>query len=154
MSVEITFEQSVSVSLPANKAFGYVSDLANMVDWSNVLIAVRQLTPAPVCVGTTLRSTFRFLGKWLDITFEVVGYEPDRYVAFKSIAGGGPCFLCFHLDEREGGGTTIREEANMHLIEGILYQLEEKVIVSAIRRQFEYDLLTLKDMLESKPSAE
>jgi hypothetical protein len=148
VSVEITLDQSVFVNLPADKTFGYISNLANMVDWSNVLIAVKQLSPAPVCVGTTMRSTFRFLGKWLDIIFEVVGYEPDSYVAFKSIAGGGPCFLCFHLDEREGG-TTIREEARMNLIEGILYQ-EESVIVSAVRRQFEYDLQTLKEMLESR----
>ena len=99
-------------------------------------------------MGATVRSTIRFLGKWLDITFEIVEYEPGRYLTIKSVSGIAPFLFYYQFEPVEDGGTTISQKAVIHLTEGIL-EMKAPVITSAVRRQIEYDLQTLKDMLEA-----
>lgn len=141
-------KQSVVINLPTEEIFAYMSDLENLVDWSSIVIAVRKISPGTMHVGAMVRSTIRFLGRWVDITFEVVEHEPGRYLTIKSICGVAPCLFCYQFEPIEGGGTIVSQEAVIHLTGGIL-GLDEPVVTSAVRRQLEYDLLTLKDMLEA-----
>jgi uncharacterized membrane protein len=141
---------SVVINLPIEEIFAYVADFENLADWSGVVIAIRKKSPGAICVGTTLRSTIRFLGRWLDMVFEVIESEPNRYLTVKSISGGTPCLFCYQFDPAEDGGTNISVEAMVHFA-GIV-GLAEPVVTRAIRRQLEHDLLTLKDMLEASVS--
>lgn len=102
-------------------------------------------------MGATVRSTIRFLGRWLDTTFEIVECEPSRSLTIKSISGVSPCLFCYQFEPVEDGGTTVSQEALIHLIEGML-DLADPVVTSVVRRQLAYDLLTLKDMLEARAS--
>src|SRR5947209_5569290 len=140
-------KQSVVIDLPTEETFAYISDLENMVDWSNAVIAIRKISPGGMYVGATLRSTIRFLGRWLDMSFEIVEHEPGRYLTIKSVPGVTPCLFCSQL-EPVHGGTIVSQEAVIHLT-GIL-GLEEPVATKVVRRQLEYDLLTLKDVLEGR----
>lgn len=144
-------KQSVFINLPAEDIFAYVSDFENLVDWSNVMIAARKISPGAVEVGATIHGTVRFLGKWLDITFEIVEYEPSRYLTIKSTSGIAPFLFCYQFEPVEDGGTTISQKAMIHLTEEVI-ELKASVITNAVRRQIEYDLLTLKDMLEASTS--
>jgi hypothetical protein len=49
----------------------------------------------------------------------------------------------------EDGRTNVSQDTTIQLTEGIL-ELEEPAIASAVRRQLENDLLTLKDILEAR----
>ncbi len=149
--IQINVKQSVVINLPAEEVFAYMSDLENLVDWSNVVIAVRRSSPEARHVGATVRSTIRFLGRWLDTTFEIVECEPSRSLTIKSISGVSPCLFCYQFEPVEDGGTTVSQEALIHLIEGML-DLADPVVTSVVRRQLAYDLLTLKDMLEARAS--
>ena len=82
--------QSVVINLPAEEIFAYMSELENLVDWSGSTIAVRKISPGELHVGATLRNTMRFLGRWMDITFEIVEYEPGRCLTIKSLSGTTP----------------------------------------------------------------
>lgn len=147
----INVKQSIFIDLPAEEVFAYISNLENLVDWSSIVIALRKATPGTVQVGATFQSTIRFLSKWLSLTFEVVEYEPARYLAIKSTSGVSPCLFCYQLDPVEGGGTSLSQEMTIHHAEGFV-ELTLPVVESAVRRQLEYDLFTLKDMLESRVS--
>jgi uncharacterized membrane protein len=147
--ITMNVKQSVFINLPTEEIFAYMSDLENLVDWSSVVIAARKLSLEELHVGATVRSTIRFLGRWLDVTFEVVEYDPDRCLTIKSISGSAPCLFCFQFEPAKDGGTTVSEEAVIHITEGIITQ-PQQVVTSAIRRQLAYDLLTLKDMLEAQ----
>jgi len=143
----MNIKQSVVIDLAAEDIFAYMSDLENQADWSSVVIMVRNISPGVLHVGTRVRSTIRFLGRWLDMVFEVVECEPGRSLTIKSIAGVAPCYFCYHLEPVEDGVTTVSQEAMIQL-SGML-GLEEPAVMRVISRQMEHDLLTLKDLLEA-----
>ena len=145
--IQMNIKQSVVIDLAAEDIFAYMSDLENQADWSSVVIMVRNISPGVLHVGTRVRSTIRFLGRWLDMVFEVVECEPGRSLTIKSIAGVAPCYFCYHLEPVEDGVTTVSQEAMIQL-SGML-GLEEPVVARVVQRQMEHDLLTLKDLLEA-----
>ena len=149
--IKMKVKHSIVINRPTEEIFAYMSELENLVDWSSVVIAARKISPGAMHVGATVRSTIRFLGRWSDITFEIVECEPSRSLTIKSIAGVAPCLFRYQFEPVEDGGSTVCQEAMIHLTGGIL-GLAESVVTSAVRRQLEHDLLTLKDMLEASAS--
>lgn len=140
--------QSVVINLPAEEIFAYLSDFENLVDWSAATIAVRKTSPGEIRVGATVRSTIQFLGRWMDITFEVVEYEPDHCLTIKSLSGVTPCLFSYQFEPTEDGATNVSLETVIHLTGGTL-GLTESVTTNVVRRQLVHDLLTLKDILEA-----
>jgi len=149
--MQMQVKQRVVIKLPTEEIFAYMSNLENLVDWSSVMIAARKISAEGRHVGATVRSTIRFLGKWLDITFEIVECEPNRCLTVKSISGGSPCLFCYQFEPVEDGGTAVSQEVVIQLTGGFLGQAET-VFTNAVRRLLEYDLLTLKDILEADAS--
>jgi uncharacterized membrane protein len=151
--IEMNVRQSIFINMPVEKIFTYISDLENLVDWSNPIIAIRKLSPGAIRVGATVQSTIRFLGHWCNVTFEIVECEPGRSLTIKSITGIAPCLFYYHFEPGEDGGTTISQEAILHLT-GSIYGLEEPVLARMVSRQIEHDMLTLKDMLEANAASQ
>ncbi len=149
--IKMKVEQSIVINLPAEKISDYVTDVDNLVEWSGAVIAVRKTSPGAIHVGETFRGTIRFLGRWLDLTFEIVEFEPGRYLTLKSTSGVSPCVFCYRFVPVEGGETNVTLEAVIH-ITGALLGLAEPVLAGVVRRQLEHDLLTLKDLLEARTS--
>ena len=144
-------EQSIGINLPTEEIFAYMTDVENLVEWSSAVIAVRKTPPGAIHVGETFRSTIRFLGRWRDIIFEVVEFEPGHYLTLKSVSGVSPCVFCYRFVPVEGGETNVSLEAVINFTGGVL-GLAEPVLARAIRRQLDHDLLTLKDLLEARAS--
>src|SRR5579884_185858 len=132
-------KHSVAINLPVEETFAYVADFENLADWSSVVITVRKNSPGAIRIGTTLRSTIRLLGRWMDMVFEMIEFEPNRYLTVKSISGGAPCLFCYQFNPTEDGGTLLSVEAMIHFT-GIV-GLAEPVVTSVICRQLEHDLL-------------
>jgi uncharacterized membrane protein len=146
--VDIKVQKSVVIDLPTPEVFAYVCDVENMLDWSSTTISIRKISPGAMCAGATVRSTFRFLGRWLNVVFEVVEYSTERCLTLKSIAGSPPSLFCYLFEPAEGGRTRVTEEAIVQLVGGAADRTNP-VISSAVTRQIEYDLQTLKEMLEA-----
>ena len=144
-------EQSITINLPTEEIFTYVSNLENMADWSGAVISARKISSEDLLVGTTVRCTIRILGRWFDITYEIVECVANRYLTFKSITGVAPSLICYRFEPMESGGTNVAVEEFIHFTGGFL-GFTEPVITSVIRRQVAHDLLTLKDLLESTAS--
>ena len=149
--ITVEVRHTVFINLSTKEVFVYISDLENLSDWSSVIIAARTISPGEIRLGTQVRSTLRFLSKWSDMTFEIVEYERNRVLTLKSINGIAGCTIFYQLEPEEDGGTTVSQETVVHCMEGTV-EVAESVVRNAIHRQLEYDLLTLKDMLEAKVS--
>jgi uncharacterized membrane protein len=141
-------KQTVVINLPAEDIFAYVSDFGNLADWSGSTIMARKISPGEMHVGAMVRSTHRFLGRWMDITFEIVEYEPSRCLTIKSLSGITPCLFSYQFELLEDAATNVSLETVIHLTGGIL-GLTEAVVANVVRRQLVHDLLTLKDVLEA-----
>jgi hypothetical protein len=145
--ITIQVKQSLFINLSVENTFAYLSTIENLMDWSCVINVVKPKPSETMQVGATVQSTIRFLGCWYDMTFEVIEYEPCSALTIKSISGIAPCLFCYQLEPVSGGGTTIWQEAVVDLIEDVAEQAEQ-LITTALHRQLEHDLLTLKDILE------
>lgn len=146
--ITVEDRQSIYINSPPEMVFTYMSDLENLADWSNVVISARNLTEGAVQVGTRVRSTIRFLGQWCEMTFMVIECKPSCDLTIKSIAGIAPCLFYYRFEPVREGGTIVSQEAMIQITEGSLVYPEE-VVTNAVRRQIEFDLHTLRDMLEA-----
>jgi uncharacterized membrane protein len=140
--------QSVVINLPAVDIFAYVSDFGNLSDWSACTITARKISPGEVQGGAVIGSTHRFLGRWMDMTFEVLEYVPDRCLTFKSISGAATCLFSYQLEPLEDAATNVTLEAVIDLTGSIL-DLSSSSLAQVVRRQIAHDLLTLRDVLEA-----
>jgi len=147
--IKLKVGHSVVINLPAEEIFAYVSNFENLVEWSGAVISIRKTSPGSLDVGARMESTIRFLGRWLNMTYEIVEYEPCRHLAFKSISGVAPCFFCYQFEQVEGNRTNFSQETMIDLT-GTPLGLAESVVKNAVLRQIEYDLLTLKELLEAR----
>ena len=138
----------VVITLSAEDIFAYVSDFGNLGDWSGSTIAARKISPGEVQVGAVVCSTHRFLGRWMDMTFEIVEYEPSRCLTIKSLSGVTPCLFSYQFEPLEESATRVCLEAVIHLTGGML-GLTASGVAQVVRRQLVHDLLTLKDVLEA-----
>ncbi len=144
-------EQGVFINLPAEEVFAYMSKFENLADWSGVVISARKISSEEMLVGTTVRCTIRILGRWLDITYQIVECVPNHYMTFKSITGVAPCLASYRFEPLESGGTNVSVEEIIHFTGGFL-GFTEPVITNVVSRQLAHDLLTLKDLLENTVS--
>jgi hypothetical protein len=140
----------VIIHLPPTNIFAYVTNLDNLIEWSGVVIAVRKISAGNLAVGTTMRLSTRFMGRWMEAIYEVVEYELDHLISLKSISAAAPCAFNLVFDPIEGGGTRVSQEAAIYLnLKSDFMNLKEAVQVNSLNRHFENDLLTLKDICES-----
>jgi hypothetical protein len=144
--MQIKVRQQVYIGRPAASIFAYVSDLEQMTGWSSALVAVQKLTPEIIGPGTLVQSTLHVCERKLEMIFEVVEYESDRYLALKSIAGHTPCFFSYRCQPVVEGGTTLSAELALQWIEEDP-ALKEETISRTLRHQLAYDLRTLRDAL-------
>lgn len=143
----LTFKRKIVINRPLGETFAYVSDLENLPEWASVAVSAKKTPPGAMQPGTSVRCTTRFLGKFLDIVFVVVEYEQNRSFTLKSVSGATSCLFTYQFEQGEDEGTIIAQEAMLTIIAGVM-SLPEPVIGNALRRLLEYDLLTLKDLLE------
>jgi uncharacterized membrane protein len=148
---DMKFVQNILIHYPVQEIFAYISDIENLVDWASTVISVRKLSPQVLGVGTTIKTTTRFLGCWMDVTYEVVEHEIDNSVTFKSISGV-PCLFSYRFEPSECGGTILHQEAWFQSVKGLIDHASS-VVSNALRRQLEYDLVTLKDIMEAREPA-
>ena len=150
--MKIRVKQSIAIDAPITDTFTYVSTFENLVDWSSIIITVRTFSLGVVQVGTTMHSTIRFLGRWMDMTFEVVEFESNHLLTLKSISGLAPCLLCYQFESHPDGTTSVAQDATLSLSGGCV-DIAEHVLTNAVSRHLEHDLYTLKDMLEISSSS-
>jgi len=149
--IKIDIKQKVSIDLPVEKVFAYICNLENLIHWSSIVTDVKNYLPGEVNVGSTMQATVRVLGKWLDITFEIIECDPNHYLTIKSIAGVSPSLICYQFEPVTADRTIVSHEIMIHHTEGVV-NLSVSVIKNILSRQLTHDLLTLKDVLEDGSS--
>jgi uncharacterized membrane protein len=143
-------KQNVIIHRPAEDIFTYMTGGEHLVDWSSVVLAVRTTPSGPMQGGSRLRITSQFLGRWMETTYEVIECQPHSHLTLKCTTGIVPCVFSYQFDAT-GGGTIVSLEAMMSLsLQAGMLGLPEAVVETIVKRQIQHDLLTLKDVLETR----
>lgn len=139
-------EHAVSINLPVEETFAYMSNLENVANWSGFVISARKISSGETLVGTAVQCTVRVFGRRFDTSYEIVECKPNRYFSYKSIMGFASSFTYIRFEPMDSG-TNVLVEIMLHFVGGYL-GFDETLVANAISRQIANDLQTLKDLLE------
>ena len=143
----IRFEESVVIERPLQEVFAFVSDPGNDVDWAEEIAEVRQTSEGQLGVGASFVQVAHFLGRRLEVPFEVTEYEPNRKVAITPTRG--PIRLAARRSlEPVGAGARVTIEAWGR--SGLFLSLLEPVVAVVAKRRLRIALARLKRVLEAR----
>jgi uncharacterized membrane protein len=140
-------EASVVINRPIEEVFAFAGNVENNPQWQSGVLEARVTSEGPMGVGTTYRYVSQLLGRRIETDGEITEYEPNRKYSFKSTSGPFPIEGGFTFEATEGGTrVTLAVEADM----GGFFKMAEPLVVRTIKKQFQTDVSTLKDLLEAQ----
>ncbi|SRR5258708_2920491 len=114
-------EQTVVIHRPLAEVFALVSDATKESLWNPAVLRTEQLDSKPVGIGTVYQETHRVILRQNTMTSEVVSYQPNQHIGFKSISGGPVQTHMYTLEpQAEGTRITLRSEVQIPGFFGIL----------------------------------
>ena len=143
----IRVEHTVTIDRPPTEVFAYVSDASKLPEWQSTALEARWETAGPIAVGSRAVEIRKFLGRRMESTMEVTGFEQDRELSFRVLSGPVPFQVTQKL-EAVSGGTRVDLVAEGE--PGGFFKMAEPLVARALRRQIETDFATMKDILEAR----
>jgi uncharacterized protein YndB with AHSA1/START domain len=148
----VSNELNLTVNRPADDVFRYLTNPANVPQWSGVVSEVEQLPAGHrVDAGTKLRANLDILGMKVTVDGEVVAFDPARRRAtvLTRVHGGGTVETQFAVDEREGQ-STVRFQERVTPPGWLVEQgIGERLIRCAIEAAEQFSVATIKGILEN-----
>jgi len=140
-------EHSVLIERPVEEVWDYLMDATNNPVWQGPVIEAR--AGAELEVGSRIDEVMQFLGRRVEVTWEVTELEPLRRSAVRTASGPVPMHGGYTL-EPVGGSTrfTMDSELEAHGF----FKLAEPVFARMARREGVTSCETLKDVLEARGS--
>ena len=142
-------DQSVVIERPLEEVFAFVADRENDALWAPVVTQTRKTSEGPLGVGTTYEQSGRFLGRNLEMIFEVTEYEPNRKIGLRLITSGPLRATSLCSVEGVSGGTrvTLTGEAQAG---GFFWLLPDRIMLIPAQRIMGVALTNLKELLEAR----
>ncbi len=143
----IKFETSVVINRSIEAVFEFMANPENDMLWQSGVLESRKTSEGPMGVGTIEESETQLLGRRIKSTLEVTAYEPNRRIVYKTTSGPIPFEAEYILDSLAEGDTKVTIVAEGEV--GGFFKLAEPLVARTVRRQWEANLATLKDLLEA-----
>ena len=142
-------DQSVVIERPLEEVFAFVANRENDALWAPVVTETRKTTEGPLGVGTTYEQAGRFLGRNLQMHFEVTEYEPNRKIGQRLMSQGQLVATSVCSVEAVSGGTrlTLTGEAQTG---GFFWLLPDSIMLFPAQRIMGVALTNLKELLETR----
>lgn len=108
--------------------------------------ACRVTSEGPLGVGSTYEQVASFLGRRIESTFDIVGFEPGRMI--KGATTGGPFPITFTRSVEPLGDGSSRVSALVEGEAGGFFRLAEPLLRRAVQWSIDSDYRRLKALLE------
>ena len=142
----MTIEHSVVINRPVQEVFAFIANVENNAQWQSGVLEVRKTSQGPVGVGSTGIEVRRFMGRRMEVTFEVTEYEENTKFGFKITSGPIMPMTGADMFEAAEGGTKLTRVIEAE--PGRFFRMAELILARMARRQAEADMANLKDLLE------
>jgi uncharacterized protein YndB with AHSA1/START domain len=148
----VSNELRLTVTRPADDVFRYLTDPANVPQWSGVVSEVEALPAGQrIDAGTKVRANVDILGMKVTVDGEIVAFVPARRRAtlLTRVHGGGTIETRFAVDEQEGG-STVRFQERVAPLDWLVAQgIGERLIRCAIEAAGQFSAASIKGILEN-----
>jgi carbon monoxide dehydrogenase subunit G len=139
------FEKSIFINRPQQEVFDYVSNPANNQVWQSGGGSTEKTSEGPTGVGTTYRSTSKFLGRTIEADLEVTTWDAPNVYAIKVISGSIPFEGKTTFEPKEGGTQlTLNGQAEL----GGFFKMAEGLVGKQLEKRLDTDYNALKLLLE------
>jgi uncharacterized protein YndB with AHSA1/START domain len=135
--VVVTNRHEIVIGAPVDKVFAWVSDLDKWREWRASAGQFARTTSGPVGVGTTWQASGRVMDEPMTVTVEVTAHEPNAQFALK-VSGSLQAEQAFTFEPLPDGTKL-----------AMALKLADRRLAEPAREQWDGDLLSLKDRLES-----
>ena len=140
-----TFSKSFIIDRQQQEVFEFITDPANDTKWRDSAVSSEWLTDGPVNVGSQLKSVDKMLGRKIESTSEITGWDPPNKYGQKTI--GGPVPFEFTITfEPKGSSTQLTMEGKAEV--GGFFKMAEGLVGKQLEKQIETDFNGLKRLLE------
>jgi uncharacterized protein YndB with AHSA1/START domain len=142
------FRATAVIDKPVEEVFAFAADPENDPRWSSAVSKARRTSKSALGLGSRYEQVLRFVGRRLEVTFEVTGYEPNRTVEIGRFSGPLRSAVGRRTFESVPGGTRVTFIAEGR--SGLFLNLVEPLVAAAGRREFRRALANLKQILEAE----
>lgn len=142
-------ELSIVIDRPIDEVFKNATCLKGCVNWQTAVVSTEKLDEnRPAEVGARYHHLVKFMGMKTETHPEIIRINPPHEFAY-SDTDARNAFETRYLFDEVPGGTRMRVTIQGDLDQNLLGRIAKPVLERALARQFEADLDTLKDLLES-----
>ena len=143
----IDYQVELNVNRPPSEVFRFTSDVQRMEQWTE-MTNTRLLTNGSFGVGSQVQTTIQFGPSRQAMTFEVVAYEQERRIGWKTISDGGVQWDADYTFEPQGDQATHLLSIGQIRLKGLLKPLEG-LLAGEIRNGEQKELEKLKQLIEA-----
>jgi hypothetical protein len=139
-------ETSIVVSRPVGEVFQFISINQNALQWQSGLLETR-ITNDVTGPGRAWIDVVQFLGRRMEIPFQLTDRQVDRKLAFQSTGGPIPMQGSYAFAPNGAG---VQVTFLLTGEPGGFFKIAEPVLMRLLQRQWDTNLANLKDVLEAQ----
>jgi uncharacterized protein YndB with AHSA1/START domain len=143
--------ENVHIARPAADVWSVVADLDTHPEWRPAVVEFRQVSEAPLGVGTRIREVLRWRGREIVIDDTVTVFEPPHRLGLRGGWKAADFEVDFRLDP-SAEGTDVTMEWPLYP-KSVLMKVAAPFLGGAMRRSTKEELELLKDYVEQRPQA-
>jgi hypothetical protein len=147
MATVIT-ENTVTINRPIAEVFETATCLESCINWWTMVQDTKKITPGPTAVGTEYLHSGKFMGIKVESHPVVTVLEPPYQFAYRSETSSAIMNVEYRFESVDSG-TKMTMKMVAEPIGNLVTQTMMPLVISATKRQFQNDMLSLKDMMES-----
>ncbi len=140
------WERSITINVPADTVFEYVSDFTRHGEWGGHGLAVTRDDDGPIAVGSKFSTTAKQFGTQREHS-TITDMNPPKEFAWDSVGALGRVHHWFSLSE-SSGSTTLTKGAEA-VEPKLLAKMTMFKLSKDIPKGFESDLVNIKAKLEA-----
>ena len=144
-----TYEHTIVIERPIEVVYKNVTCLRGCINWQTSIQHTEQVTESPVGVGTRYKHIVKFMGMQSETQPEITLYNPPYEFAYKDPNAEIAFETYYSFDKLPNDQTRVTVNINSGLTQSFLGKLALPVFLTALRRQFDADMATLKALLEN-----
>jgi carbon monoxide dehydrogenase subunit G len=145
----VKIEHSVVIRRPVGEVFKFLINPDNNSQWQAGVIESRKISDGEIGVGTQGEDLRKYLGREVRTSYEIVEYQPDHKLRFRSLSGPIKFEGSYTLEPVEEG---TRFSFAIQGDTGPFSSLIGPVASRMAKKQVEADSANLKELLESSTS--
>jgi len=142
----IEYKSEVVVNRPVQDVFALIKNVSRFDEWTD-MNGTRLVSGDGLEVGSQIETTIKFGPVKQTMTFEVVGYEENRRMSFKTVSKGSVAWDAEYLFMAEGDRATKVVSSGQLRLNGLL-KVSEPLLAGEIQSGEAKELVKYKELVE------